>query len=176
MNRRQLVVMGVGAATLAASGAYVFVYLYRWEWNRALISAAIFLAAEIAVLGWLLSRKLDAIGEDIDAVARDLDAVRTRRIARHLDAARGQPSAVFEWLRPDPEGGTRVFIPVLLGAGLVFAGLAWLVERLARVTAGRVADRSLAVRLSRLGLPAGGLLDDSDDPLRDLRGPAGGRW
>ena len=175
MNRRQLVVMLVAVATLAASGAYVFVYLYRWEWNRALISAVIFLAAEIAVLGWLLSRKLDALGHEVDAIGRDLEAIRTRRIAGHLDAARDRPSTVFEWLRPDP-GRTRVFIPVLLGAGLVFAGLAWVVERVARMTAGRMSDRALAVGLSRLALPPGGFLDDGDDPLRDLRGPAGGRW
>ena len=175
MNRRQVVVMMIGAATLAASGAYVFVYLYRWEWNRALISAAIFLAAEVAVLGWLLGRKLDAIGHDVEGIGRDLEAVRTRRIAGHLDAARDRPSTVFEWLRPDPDG-TRVFIPVLLGAGLVFAGLAWIVERIGRMTAGRLSDRALAVRLSRLALPPGGFLDDADDPLRDLRGPAGGRW
>ena len=31
-------------ATMAATGGYFFVYLYRWEWNRALTSAAIFLA------------------------------------------------------------------------------------------------------------------------------------
>ncbi len=175
MNRRQVVMMLIGAATLTASGAYVFVYLYRWEWNRALISAAIFLAAEVAVLGWLLSRRLDTIGQDIDGIARDLEAVRTRRIAGHLDDARDRPSTVFEWLRPDPDT-THVFIPVLLGAGLVFAGLAWVVERVARLTAGRATDRRLAAGLSRLALPPGGFLDDRDDPLRDLRGPAGGRW
>ena len=27
----------LGGITLAASGAYKFVYLYRWEWNRALM-------------------------------------------------------------------------------------------------------------------------------------------
>jgi len=175
MNRRQAVMMLIGAATLIASGAYVFVYLYRWEWNRALISAAIFLAAEVAVLGWLLSRKLDTIGHDIDTMGRELEAVRMRRIAGHLDAARDRPSTVFEWLRPEPDG-TRVFIPVLLGAGLVFAALAWTVERISRLTAGRMSDRRLAAGLSRLALPPGGFLDDLDDPLRDLRGPTGGRW
>ncbi len=175
MNRRQVVMMLIGAATLTASGAYVFVYLYRWEWNRALISAAIFLAAEVAVLGWLLSRKLDTIAQDIDEMGRNLEALRMRRIAGHLDDARERPSTAFEWLRPAPDT-TRVFIPVLLGAGLVFAALAWIVERVGRMTAGRMSDRHLAAGLSRLALPPGGLLDDRDDPLRDLRGPVGGRW
>ena len=37
MNARILRTL-LGGATLAASGAYTFVYLYRWEWNRALTS------------------------------------------------------------------------------------------------------------------------------------------
>jgi hypothetical protein len=175
MSLRRAFVVMIGAATLAASGAYVFVYLYRWEWNRALISAVIFLAAEVAVLGWVLHRKLDVIGQDLDGIGRELEAVRTRRIAGHLDTARNQPSAVFEWLRPDADG-PRVFIPVLLSAGLVLAGIAWVVERLGRMTAGRMSDRHLASGLSRLSPPPGGFLDDRGDPLRDLRGPAGARW
>jgi len=175
VNLRRAVMVLIAAATLTASGVYVFVYLYRWEWNRALISAAIFLAAEVAVVGWFLNRKLDAIAHGIDGIGGELEAVRLRRIAGHLDTARDRPSTVFEWLRPDADG-PRVFIPVLLGAGLVLAGLAWVVERVGRLTAGRMSDRHLASGLSRLSPPPGGFLDDRDDPLRDLRGPAGGRW
>ena len=43
MNARRLGMLAT-IAVMAASGSYVFVYLYRWEWNRALISAAIFVA------------------------------------------------------------------------------------------------------------------------------------
>ena len=35
---------------LVASGAYFLVYLYRWQWNRALVSGLFFVAAEIAVV------------------------------------------------------------------------------------------------------------------------------
>ena len=48
----------LGGITLAASGAYTFIYLYRWEWNRALMSSALFIAAEVAVVAMLLSRRL----------------------------------------------------------------------------------------------------------------------
>lgn len=172
MTLRRAVMVMVGAATLTASGAYVFVYLYRWEWNRALISAAIFLAAEIAVLGWFLNQKLDAIRLDASDRNRQL---RMQRITGHLDAARDQPSTVFKWLKIDA-GGPRVFIPVLMGAGLVLAGIAWAVERIGRMTAGHMTDDRIASKLCRLSPPAGGFLDDSDDALRDLRGPGGGRW
>ena len=175
MRLRRASMFLIGVATLAASAAYVFVYLYRWEWNRALISAAIFLAAEIAAIGWVLVGKLDALEVGVDSVRMDLEAVRARRIAEHLGAAGEQPSAAFEWLRPDP-GKTQVFIPVLLGAGLVLVCVAWAVERVAGITAAHTSDRRLAAGLSVLAPPAGGFLDDSLDPLRDLRGPAGSRW
>ncbi len=64
-----------------------------------------------------------------------------------------------------------MFIPVLLGAGAVLSGLAWVVERVARATAGRNAETGLARDLGALDLPHGGLLDGGLDPLALLRGP-----
>jgi hypothetical protein len=75
MNAR-LIGSVLGGVTLAASGAYTFVYLYRWEWNRALMSAAIFVAAEVAVMGSVLADRLKAINRRLDA--RDHDARRQR--------------------------------------------------------------------------------------------------
>jgi hypothetical protein len=60
---------------------------------------------------------------------------------------------------------------VLLGAGALLSGVAWVVERLARATAGRSAEQGLARRLGALDLPAGGLLEPVADPLALLRGP-----
>jgi hypothetical protein len=167
MNPRKTIVLLLAAITLAASGGYLFVYLYRWEWNRALISGVIFLAAEVAVIGWTLNSKLTEVGHQVEEV-------RARRIGGHLDAARDRPSTAFDWLRPDDRVG--VFVPILMGAGLFLSAVAWVVEKLGRATAGRANDRRLASSLSRLAPPPGGFLDDSSDPLRDLRGPAGGRW
>jgi hypothetical protein len=163
------VVLGaIATATLLVSGGYVFVYLYRWEWNRALISGVIFLAAEVAIIGWVLNHR---IGD----LRRRLDEDRARQIGGHLASARhAERSSAFDWLGPTSQR-TNVFVPILMGAGLVLSGLAWLVERLARATAGRIADDGLARRLSRLAPPPGGFLDDRADPLRDLRAPIGGR-
>ncbi len=167
MRARSALIALIAAATLSASGIYMFVYLYRWEWNRALISGVIFLAAEVAVVGWALNNKLNV-------VASGVDDARTRRIADHLGVARDQPSTAFDWLRPDDRLG--VFVPILLGAGLFLSAIAWVVEKLGKATAGRANDRRLAANLSRLAPPAGGFLDDAGDPMRDLRGPRGGRW
>jgi hypothetical protein len=167
MNGRKALVALIAFATLAASGTYMFVYLYRWEWNRALISGVIFLAAEIAVIGWVLNGRISDLG-------RRVDDARSRRIAGHLDDARNTPSTAFEWLRGNDRLG--VFVPILMGAGLALSAVAWIVEKVAKATTGRVSDRHLAHNLSRLAPPAGGFLDDSGDALRDLRGPHGGRW
>jgi hypothetical protein len=62
---------------------------------------------------------------------------------------------VFAWLAPDRTG---VFLPILLGAGVLASALAWMVEGLARATARPVLEHRLAARLGTLALPAGGLL------------------
>jgi len=168
MRPQRLLVMLLAVVTLALTGGYLFVYLYRWEWNRAIISGIIFLAAEVAVIGWALNNKLNELG-------RSVDRARADRIARHLDASRNQPSTAFDWLSPR-ESRTSVFVPILMGAGLAISGLAWVVEWLGRNTAGRVSDEHLARSLSRLAPPPAGFLDDRADPLRDIRAPAGGRF
>jgi hypothetical protein len=151
--------------TLAASGAYVFVYLYRWEWNRAQMSAAIFVAAEVGLIGWLLTDRLRRLERRLDQTALDAEQRRLQILRTTAPA----PRASFKWLmRPEH---SNVFIPVLLGAGAVLSGLAWIVERVARATAGRAAEHGLARQLGDLDLPSGGLLDGGLDPLALLRGP-----
>jgi hypothetical protein len=178
----------VGGLTLAASGSYTFIYLYRWEWNRALMSAAIFIAAEVAVLGSLLAERLNLIGKRLDAQAAE-----ARRPGRGVRAARSEaagagdtnerqrldriretapPAKVsFEWLaRPQQ---MNVFVPVLMGAGVLMSGLAWVVERLAKATVRPVAEKGLAAQLDGLALPAAGFLGGYDELVDLLRGPVG---
>jgi hypothetical protein len=163
----------LGGLTLAASGAYTFVYLYRWEWNRALMSAAIFIAAEVAVMGSLLSQRLKVISHRLDAEAaqpaRPTPAAVLRR--ERIHAAQAPARVGFAWLsRPEH---MNVFVPVLMGAGVLMSGLAWLVERLARATVSPMAERGLATRLDGLELPAHGFVTAEHQPLDLLRGPVG---
>ena len=85
MNARRL---GKLAAfvTLAASGAYVFIYLYRWEWNRAQMSAAIFIAAEVGLIGWLLADRMRRLERRLDHAALDAEQ---RRAADPADDRAG---------------------------------------------------------------------------------------
>ena len=154
--------------TLLTSGGYVFVYLYRWEWNRAVVSGVIFLAAEVAMVAAVLS-----VSDEPGRAPAGRHGRRRRRTDAPPPATRAAPAprVGFAWLaRPDR---IDVFIPVLLGAGVVLSGVAWVVERVARFTARPVAERQLAGRLIDIDLPAGGFLELGDDPLDLVRGPLG---
>jgi hypothetical protein len=65
----------------------------------------------------------------------------------------------------------NVFVPVLMGAGVLMSGLAWIVERVARATVRPVAERGLAAQLDGLALPATGFLAGHEEPVDLLRGP-----
>lgn len=157
--------LAAGLLTLLASGGYVFVYLYRWEWNRALVSGLIFVASEVALTTFLLNQRLRDTEAKLDALAGDRQA----RVRQRLEETAPPPRAGFAWLG----GGERmnVFVPVLLGAGVVLSALAWLVERVARATARPTLERRLAGRLGELAPPAHGFLEPAIDPVALLRGP-----
>lgn len=151
--------------TLIATGSYVFVYLYRWEWNRAIMSGVLFVAAELALVGWHLAGRLSTVDRRLEALEAERQE---RRLERIRESAPG-PSVSFEWLaRPEQ---MSVFVPVLMGAGIVISAVAWAVERLARATAQPVAEQALASRLAPLSLPPDGFLARPSDELDVLRGP-----
>ena len=170
MRRLSLLVSG---AIGAVCGVYAIVYLVRWEWNRAIIAGIFFLAIEIIVASVMVIERLRRIeGRLDDVLARprerpDLAAVQD--LAPTLEAIRGAappPPDRFGWIR-DQTGSMGVFLPVLLGAGVLVSALAWVVEHLARATVSPTLERRLAVRLDALALPPGGL---RAQPLTDVLG------
>lgn len=144
---------------LATSGGYLLVYLYRWEWNRAIISGLFFVAAELALIGTVVIRRLVSIerrldardGARIDAAGID-PAVLTR-----IEEAAPPPATRFDWLDPS-QPRTNVFVPVLLGAGVILSLAAQLIERVAGATTTPAFERGLARRLRALALPEGGFV------------------
>lgn len=153
----------IGLLTLGTSGFYVFFYLERWEWNRALISGILFLAAEIGLIGAsILGRLRDEATRSPGTNARVRTALRTAR------PAAGKP---FAWLCRDPSR-LGVFVPVLMGAGVLISALAWLVEHLARASVSPAMELSLQADLVALHWPEGGLLcEGMPDDGELLRGP-----
>ena len=149
----------IGLAVLVLTAAfaswYFFLYLTRWEWNRAIISGVIFIAAEIALLGTLVLGRIARLHDDVRDLKDRPAEPRAEIVERVRDADSG-PRDPFAWLSPK-DGRTSVFIPVLLGAGVIVSALAWVVERLARWTTNPRRERALAFDLEAIALP--------DEPL-----------
>lgn len=152
---------------LAGSGIYVFVYLGRWEWNRALLAGIFFLAAEVAMAATILLGRLKGMERRLGAGAARTSGENgpPPALARIRETA-PPPSDPFAWLRPRSDQ-FGVFVPILMGVGVVASGLAWLVERFARVTAGPVLERGLAEHLRVLAWPDRPL-DRPDTDIRSL--------
>ena len=85
----------VAGLVILSSGAYLFVYLYRWEWNRALIAGVIFVAAEVALATMMLFEKLRSIEEKIAEVSHDQETL------RHIEESAPASKVNFRWLAGD---------------------------------------------------------------------------
>ena len=166
-------------ATLVAAGSYTVVSLARWEWNRALFFAIVFVAAEVGLASALVLRRLARVeGLVMDASSRDRGARQALRDTRG-DQAR------FAWLRVDPTdvvGRTNVFITLLVGGGVLLSGVAWLIDRVAQGTVDPRLEQRLARELDAIAYRPGLLVDevdalarpalDRDDPrVRAFLGP-----
>jgi hypothetical protein len=155
----RLLAWAIGIVTLLASGTYMFVYLYNWEWRRATFMAMVFVAVEVALIGALVLRRLAAIDRRLDDLALGEGASSAAR--EHLESSR-PTRRPFAWLNPTG-GQNNVFITLLIGGGIVVSGLAWLVDRIAQHTTVPVLERRLARRMAPLMLPPASLVPRDDD-------------
>jgi hypothetical protein len=161
---------------LAASGAYALIYLFRWEWHRAIITALFFVAAEVGLGVSVVLRRIGRLEQQIaeladSGVAANGSAVDPNVLAR-IHESGPEPSKPFAWLDPR-QSNLSVFLPFLLGVGALASGLAWIVEQLARRATAPVLERRLAQRLAPIAMPAGGLLSPAPVPMAQSR--RGGR-
>ncbi|MDX3581595.1 MULTISPECIES: hypothetical protein [Streptomyces] len=148
---RRLAYLFGGAAAVGA-GVYFVVYLYRWQWQRAILSGVLLLIVGVLLLGIVLLGRLARIEERIlESERRQQDALaRLRQTRTHTHTHEGGDR--FRWLE-DPASRTYVFVPVLMVTGVVLSGIAWLVQRIASVTARPTAERRLAGQLAVLTAP-----------------------
>jgi len=123
-----------GLSTLAAA-VYLVIYLYRWEWQRAVLCGVLLLAVEVFLVCSVLLGRMARLERRL----ADADA-RSEEIRRRLEQSREQESQPpFRWLggdyRGDADGTTRtyVFVPILMVTGAVLSGVAWAIQRLHRV-------------------------------------------
>ena len=154
MTSRRLAYASVVVAAIGAA-VYFFIYLYRWEWNRALIAGVIFIAAEVAIAAAAILNRLKRLEERHPPCVDHEQQERVRE-------APFAPSSSFSWLNREDE--LRVFIPVLLGAGVLVSALAWVVERLAWLTARPVVEERVVAQLAPISWPEGGLRSTGGPP------------
>ncbi|MCF2530253.1 hypothetical protein [Yinghuangia soli] len=151
----------VGGVSAAATAFYLVVYLWRWQWNRALICGVLLIVIEVFLLGVVLLGRIARLERHL--TEHDL---RGEEVRRRLEQAREDSADRFRWLDKgqlaDPgrdladPGRHYVFIPVLLAAGVVLSAISWAVQRAARLTVLPSADRRLAGRLAMLAAPTAG--------------------
>jgi len=153
--------LAIAIITALGSGAYVFIYLYRWEWNRALIAGMIFIAAELALFGAAILDRLSGLGRRMDDLEREI--VEKDVLARIRESAPA-PRRHFAWLTDTDKAS--VFVPVLMGAGVVISALAWAVEKVARSTGRPVLERRLATRIAPISLAPPGVSSVAVAPPR----------
>ncbi|KAB2350969.1 hypothetical protein [Actinomadura rudentiformis] len=186
----RLVYAGLGAMVVF-TGGYVVVYLARWEWQRALMAGELLLISLVVLLAVAGAHRLARLERRLSLLIENtlientqgrpappgvheprLSAVPSPREAERSYAA-GEEAAEtpsFRWLAPEPES-YKVFIPVLLGAGIMVSGLAALVERMAAALGGSArragAGSGTAFGQVRapasLALPSGGVLAGAPD-------------
>ncbi|WP_282792602.1 hypothetical protein [Streptomyces sp. CC224B] len=141
-----------GGLTAAAAATYSVVYLTRWEWQRALICGMLLLVIEGLLVGTVLLSRLSRLERQLADSGR-----RTEEVWRRLQESRAEEGVRFRWLEPGSCDGTHrtyVFVPVLMAAGALLSGVAWVVQKISAATVRPGAERRLAGRLARLAAPA----------------------
>ncbi|WP_327287195.1 hypothetical protein [Streptomyces sp. NBC_01198] len=119
-----------GGDALRAAAVYLVIYLYRWEWQRAIVAGVLLLAVEgflvlVVMLGRLgrIERRLAEADSRVDEIRRRLEHSRDERSANAFRWLGGDPRRDA----PDGTGRTFVFVPVLMVTGAALSGLAWVV-------------------------------------------------
>ncbi|TLS43345.1 hypothetical protein FE633_25645 [Streptomyces montanus] len=151
--------LGGGAA--AAAAIYLFVYLHRWEWQRALTSGVLLLIVEVFLVATVLLSRLGRLERRlVEAEAR------AEEVQRRLQQSREAAPERFRWLDTRPFEGredrndTFVFVPVLMAAGALLSVVAFVIQKIASTTGRARAERMLAGRLTSLAAPPGGTRGD----------------
>lgn len=163
MKAIRLVGYTFGGLSAAYAGYYTVLYLTRWEWQRALISAALLLIVEVFLATVLLLTRFSRLEERLEQSDARIEDVRKR-----LEQTRTPAPNRFNWLESadltDVNGSrTFVFVPVLMVAGAALSGIAMVIQKVAGATARPGADRRLAGRLAALTAPPTG----APTPLED---------
>jgi hypothetical protein len=144
----------LGGVAATAAGIYLFVYLYRWEWQRAVTCGLLLLIVEIFLVATVVLSRLGRLERRLSDTE-----TRAEEVRRRLEQSHEASPERFRWLDTRHLGGkndTFVFVPVLMAAGVALSALALLIQKIAGATGRAEAERRLAGRLAYLAAPPGG--------------------
>jgi hypothetical protein len=127
-----------------------------------------FVAGEVALVTWLILGRLDRLERRVAASVSGGDTEDRHHADAAATVARSRPAEAspFAWLNDTDRTG--VFIPVLMGAGLILSAAAYVVQRIAQSTARTVAEPALSADLARLS-PRCETLDPRRGPALAVR-------
>lgn len=111
-----------GSLAAAGAGTYLVVYLYRWQWQRAILCGILLLVVEVMLLGIVLLGRLTRIEERVketSAGQRELTARQEDVLVRLRQASAEREGSRFRWLEEDTADRTYVFVPVLMVTGVL---------------------------------------------------------
>ncbi|MFI1354391.1 hypothetical protein ACH4TV_12515 [Streptomyces sp. NPDC020898] len=154
MKTIRLIGYTFGGLSAVYAGYYTVLYLTRWEWQRALISAALLIVIEVFLATVVLLTRLSRLEDRLERSDARVEEVRKR-----LEQTRDPVPNHFNWLaavdRTELNGTQRtfVFVPVLMVAGAALSGIALVIQKVAGATARPGAERRLAGRLAALTAP-----------------------
>ncbi|MEW2165318.1 hypothetical protein AB0912_20340 [Streptomyces sp. NPDC007084] len=154
MKAMRLVGYTFGGLSAVYAGYYTVLYLTRWEWQRALMSAALLIIVEVFLVANLVLSRLSRLE---DRMVRS-DA-RVEEVRQRIEQTRAPAPNRFNWLSSVDSAelsGTQrtfVFIPVLMVAGATLSGIAMVIQKVAGATARPGAENRLAQRLGALTAP-----------------------
>lgn len=143
--------------TMAASGIFVFIYLDRWEWTRALFVTMVFVIAEVALVGWTIVHRLQRLEAKMSR-RDDWDELFDRGVLLRLRQTRPEYDR-FAWLRESTKR-TNVFITMVVGGGIVLSGVAWCIDKIAGRTVTASREQQLATELTTIAFPTGHFVAD----------------
>ncbi|MBT2511616.1 hypothetical protein J7I98_38730 [Streptomyces sp. ISL-98] len=151
----------LGGTAATGTAVYLFVYLYRWEWQRAVTSGLLLLVVEVFLVATVLVSRLSRLERRLDETE-----ARAEEVQRRLEQSREGAPERFRWLDTRHLGDrnnandTFVFVPVLMATGVALSAAALLIQKIAGATGRAGAERRLAGRLVRLAAPPGGVRAD----------------
>lgn len=153
--------------TALVAAGYTMYYFALWEWNRAMVTGMLLLAVEVALAVVFILRRLERLEPDRDGPAGGTTPDRPA-ISTAQDA-----TPAFAWLATPPPGGNTygVFIPILMGSGLLVSAVTWLLQRVSERTADPRSARELPRSVQDIAFPDVCLVpDDHELRAHDARG------